>query len=59
MGLNNEILSYQFDMAVMARGFENENEQMKRAKNRGNPQAAMAMLNERLKDRTVENDSIF
>lgn len=59
MGLQDEILSYQFDMAIMARGFDNENEQMKRARNKGNPQAAMAMLNERLKDRTVDNDSIF
>lgn len=59
MGLQDEILAYQFDMAVMARGFDNENEQMKRAKNRGNPQAAMAMLNERLKDKTVDSESIF
>lgn len=60
MGLDNdEILSYQFDMAIMARGFDNESEQMKRARSRGNPQAAMSMLTEQLKDRTVDSDSIF
>jgi hypothetical protein len=44
----NEVLAFQFDMAIMARGFQHENEQARNMRGRGNPLEAFGKLRERL-----------
>lgn len=55
MGISgDQVLSFQLDMAIMAVGVKNENEQHKRAADRGDPLAAHAKLKQVVDEKGVE-----
>lgn len=60
MRLDDEMLSFQFDMAIMARGFEHEKGQMQRVKGRCNPLESFSKLREKLleNNRITQSDSV-
>lgn len=60
MHLDDEILSYQFDMAIMVRGFQHEKEQTQKIRGRSNPLESFGKLREKLleENRIIQSDSI-
>lgn len=60
MHLDNEMLAYQFDMAIMARGFQYEKDRAQNVRGRGNPLEAFGKLRERLleQNRIIQSDSV-
>ena len=54
------VVALDFDFAIMLRGIQSENDQAERHKNRGNPQAGLKNLGDRIKSgevATIEEDA--
>jgi len=50
-----QVLAFQLDMAIMAVGIKNENNQRKRANDKGDPIAAQAKLKQVVNEKGVES----